>query len=43
MFAHKRLVFGLAGLISLGFSYSGFAQTASSSTPEAGRDLFEEN
>ena len=43
MFAHKRVVCGLAGLITLGFSTSGFAQTASSSSPEAGKDLFEEN
>ncbi len=43
MFAHKCMIFGLAGLMSLAFSYSSHAQTASASTLAKGRALFDEN
>jgi cytochrome c oxidase cbb3-type subunit 3 len=43
MFAHTRIIYALAGLISLAFSYSSQAQTASPSTLSEGKALFEEN
>lgn len=43
MFVQKCMIFGLAGLISLGFSSSSHAQTASASTLAEGQELFNEN
>ena len=43
MFAHKCMIYGLAGLISLAFSYASQAQTASASKLAEGRALFDEN
>ncbi len=43
MIAHKRMVYGLAGLLSLALSYSSHAQTASPSTLKKGKELFIEN
>ncbi|MFQ5775016.1 MAG: c-type cytochrome [Kiloniellaceae bacterium] len=39
----KRMIYGLAGLISLAFSYSSHAETASASTLKKGEALFNEN
>jgi mono/diheme cytochrome c family protein len=43
MFAHTRTLYALAGLITLAFSFSSHAQTASPSTLSEGKALFEEN
>jgi cbb3-type cytochrome c oxidase subunit III len=43
MFAHKCMIFGLAGLVSLAFSYPSHAQTASASALAEGQALFDEN
>ncbi len=43
MFAHKRLVFGLASLLLMGSANSGQAQTASKATLKNGKAQFEEN
>jgi len=43
MFAHKHIVFGLAGLMSLALGVSGHAETASPSALEKGKELFTEN
>jgi cbb3-type cytochrome c oxidase subunit III len=43
MFAHRRTVYALAGLITLALSFSSHAQTASSSDLSDGKALFEEN
>ena len=43
MFAHKCMICGLAGLVSLAFSYSSHAETASASTLVEGQALFDEN
>jgi cytochrome c oxidase cbb3-type subunit 3 len=43
MFAHKSMIFGLAGLVSLAFSYSSHAQTGSASALAEGQALFDEN
>jgi cbb3-type cytochrome c oxidase subunit III len=43
MFAHKCMIFGLAGLVSLAFSDPAHAQTASAATLADGQALFDEN
>ena len=43
MFVHKSMIFGLAGLISLAFSYSSHAQTGSALALAEGQALFDEN
>ncbi len=43
MFAHTRMICGLAGFLSLALSYSAQAQTASAATLTEGQALFEEN
>ena len=43
MFAQKRMICGLSGLILLAFSDFGHAETASPSTLKMGKELFNEN
>ncbi len=43
MFAYKCMICGLAGLVSLAFSYSAHAESAPASALAEGQALFDEN
>ncbi len=43
MFAHKHLIYGLAGILWLVFAGTGFAETATPAMLKKGKELFDEN